>query len=308
MMESKSRDGILFEEESLRDGLQIEKRIFSFDEKIKIFNLLVAAGVKRIQIGSFVHKERVPQMANTDELIKKITPPPDVLITGLVLNERGLDRAIQAGLKHVSMGASASDTHSRKNVNRSAEEALQDILLLIPKAKKAGLRVRAGIQCAFGCVYEGKVPEEKVLKGAKGIFEAGADEVNLADTTGMGNPVQVRAVIRKLGALLPKATLSLHLHDTRAMGLANMLAGYEEGVRIFDACSGGLGGCPFVKGAAGNVPLEDAINMFESIGISTGIDLQKICSVTETLESLLGRKLPGRMCQVVKASTPCGSA
>lgn len=308
MMESKRRDGILFEEESLRDGLQIEKRIFSFDEKIKIFNLLVEAGVKRIQIGSFVHKERVPQMANTDEFIQKITPPPDVLITGLILNERGLDRAIQAGLKHVSMGASASDTHSRKNVNRSAQEALQDILFLIPKAKKAGLRVRAGIQCAFGCVYEGKVPEEKVLKGAKAIFETGADEVNLADTTGMGNPVQIREVIRKLRSMLPKATLSLHLHDTRGMGLANMLAGYEEGVKIFDACSGGLGGCPFVKGAAGNVPLEDAINLFESIGISTGVDLQKICLVTETLESLLGRKLPGRMCQVVKAAQSPGTS
>jgi len=308
MMESTGRFGILFEEESLRDGLQIEKRIFSLDEKIGIFNLLVEAGVKRIQIGSFVHKERVPQMADTDELLQKITPPPDVLITGLILNEKGLDRAIQAGLTHVSMGASASDTHSRKNVNRSAEEALKDILFLISKTKQSGLRVRAGVQCAFGCVYEGKVPEEKVLKGARAIFEAGADEVNLADTTGMGNPVQIREIIRKLRSLLPKAPLSLHLHDTRGMGLANMLAGYEEGVRIFDACSGGLGGCPFVKGAAGNVPLEDAVNMFESIGIHTGIDLQKICSLTETLESLLGRKLPGRMSQVARAAKSSGTS
>jgi hydroxymethylglutaryl-CoA lyase len=306
MTQMKSINGIVFEEESLRDGLQIEKRIFTFDEKIKIFNLLVEAGVKRIQIGSFVHKERVPQMANTDELIQKITPPPDVLITGLILNERGLDRAIQAELKHVSMGASASDTHSRKNVNRSAEEALQDILFLISKAKKAGLLVRAGVQCAFGCVYEGKVPEERVLKAAKAIFEAGADEVNLADTTGMGNPVQIREVIRRLRQSIPQAPLSLHLHDTRGMGLANMLAGFEEGVKIFDACTGGLGGCPFVQGAAGNVPLEDAINMFESIGISTGIDLQKICAVTETLESLLDRKLPGRMSRVLKAQKPPG--
>lgn len=304
-MENLNR--IVFEEESLRDGLQIEKRIFSLEEKIRVFNILVEAGVKRIQIGSFVHKDRVPQMANTDEFVQKINPPLDVLITGLILNEKGLDRAIQAGLKHVSMGASASDTHSRKNVNRSAEEALKEILYLISKAKQAGLRVRAGIQCAFGCVYEGKVPEEKVLKGARAIFEAGADEVNLADTTGMGNPYQVRDVVRKLRSLLPEATFSLHLHDTRGMGLANMLAGYEEGVKIFDACSGGLGGCPFVKGAAGNVPLEDAVNMFESIGISSGIDLQKICSVAETLESLLGRKLPGRMSQVLKTLKPPGS-
>ena len=279
MAQLKSLNGIIFEEESLRDGLQIEKRIFNLEEKIRLFNLLVDAGVKRIQIGSFVHKERVPQMANTDELAEKVRDIPNVLITGLILNEKGLDRAVEVGLQHVSMGASASDTHSRRNVNRSAEEAFQDILSLIFKAKKAGLLVRAGVQCAFGCVYEGKVPEEKVIRGAKAMFEAGADEINLADTTGMGNPYQIRDIVRKVCESILKATLSLHLHDTRGMGLVNMLAGYEEGVRIFDSCSGGLGGCPFVKGAAGNIPLEDAIRTEIQGLLRRGLRVKEIAEV-----------------------------
>jgi hydroxymethylglutaryl-CoA lyase len=204
-------------------------------------------------------------------------------------------------LAQVSMSVSASDTHSRKNANRSADEALTSMTALISQAKKANLKVRAGIQCAFGCVYEGKVPEEKVLAAAQAMAAAGADEVSLADTTGMSNPRQVRSLARRVGKELPRMDLSLHLHDTRGLGLANMYVGYEEGVRIFDVCAGGLGGCPFVKGAAGNVPAEDAVHMFEAMGVETGIDLAKMSKVVEELESLLGRQLPGRMTRVLRA-------
>ena len=217
----------------------------------------------------------------------------------LSLNAKGLERALASGLTQVSMSASASDTHSRKNVNRPAEEALASMIRLVSKAKRAGLRVRAGVQCAFGCVYEGEVPEDKVIAAAKARVEAGADELYLADTTGMGNPQQIRRLISRLWKLLPEQTLSLHLHDTRGLGLANMLAGYEEGVRIFDVCTGDLGGCPFVKGAAGNIPTEDAVNMFASMDIDTGIDIKKICKVVAELESILGCQLPGRMTRVV---------
>jgi len=164
------------------------------------------------------------------------------------------------------------------------------------------LSVRAGVQCAFGCVYEGKIPEEKVVATAEAMASAGTKEINLADTTGMGNPIQIRRLVEKIRENHPKQALSLHLHDARGLGLTNMLAGYEEGVRIFDVCSGGLGGCPFVKGAAGNVPTEDAVHMFEAIGLDTGIDLQRMGKVVEELESILGRQLPGRMTRVLKAT------
>ena len=299
------QETVLLEDEVLRDGLQMESRIFSLAEKIKIFALLKEAKVKRIQIGSFVHPKLVPQMADTDELIRQLIHTPGVLLSGLILNDKGLERALACGLPHVSMSVSASDTHSRKNANRPADEALAAMTVLVAQAKKAGLQVRSGVQCAFGCVYEGKVPEEKVLAAAQALAAAGADEVNLADTTGMGNPRQMRSLIRKVRKELPRMELSLHLHDTRGLGLANMFAGYEEGVHIFDVCAGGLGGCPFVKGAAGNVPTEDAVNLFEEIGVSTGIDLAKMSRVVEELETLLNRPLPGRMSRVLRAKGLC---
>jgi len=168
------------------------------------------------------------------------------------------------------------------------------------------LSVRAGVQCAFGCVYEGKIPEEKVVATAEAMASAGTKEINLADTTGMGNPIQIRRLVGKIRKNLPEQALSLHLHDARGLGLTNMLAGYEEGVSIFDVCAGGLGGCPFVKGAAGNVPTEDAVHMFEAIGLDTGIDLQRMGNVVEELESILGRQLPGRITRVLKATQACG--
>ena len=296
---------VVLEDEVLRDGLQMESRLFTLEEKIQIFHLLKKANVQRIQGGSFVHPKLVPQMADTDTLIHQLIGTPGVLLTGLILNNKGLERALRCGLSHVSMSVSVSDTHSRKNTGRPADEALASMRLLIAEAKRTGVKVRAGAQCCFGCVYEGAVPAEKVMSTVQTLVEAGADEINLADTTGMGNPGQVRSLVREVLQRLPGVDVSLHLHDTRGLGLANMLAGYEEGVRIFDVCAGGLGGCPFVKGAAGKVPTEDAVHMFESMGISTGVDLRELSRVVETLESLLGRPLPGRMSRVLRAQLPC---
>jgi len=299
---------VLLEDETLRDGLQSEKKRFSLSEKIKLFEMLVAAGVKRIQVGSFVHPKVVPQMADTDDLIGRLDSPRDVLLTGLVLNERGLDRAEKSGLRHLSMSVSASDTHSRKNANKSASEALVDMSRLIEQAVSSGIRVRAGVQSAFGCVYEGGVSEDRVLHTLSAFAEAGAGEFNLADTTGMANPRQITRLVGKVKAVFPDRVISLHLHDTRGLGLVNMMAGYDAGVRIFDTATGGLGGCPFVKGAAGNVPTEDSVNLFERSGVETGIDLKKLCRVVETLSSLVDRKLPGRMCPVLQAAEVCDTA
>lgn len=296
---------VLFEDETLRDGLQVEDRVLETQDKLALFDFLVAAGLKRIQVGSFVHPRIVPQMADTDELIKRLEPPEGVLLTGLVLNERGLDRALESGLGHLSMSVSASDTHSRKNSNMPSEQALESMGRLIEKAVAAGVRVRAGVQCSFGCVYEGAVDEERVVATAKAMVKAGAQELNLADTTGMANPVQVRRLTARVAEVLPEAGLSLHLHDTRGLGLANMMAGYQAGVRLFDTATGGLGGCPFVRGAAGNVPTEDAANMFRAIGAEPGVDPAKLCRAVEFLEKILGRDLPGRMSRVIKSLEGC---
>ena len=289
---------VILEDETLRDGLQLEEKLLSLEEKIRIFHLLVDSGVKRIQVGSFVHPKVMPQMADTEELISHARKTSGVLITALILNDKGLERALRSGLNHVSMSVSASDSHSRKNTNLSAAEALTSMTGLIKRATASGLKVRAGVQCAFGCVYEGEIAEDKVIGASEAMASAGAIELNMADTTGMANPRQISRMIRRINEVLPDRNLSLHLHDTRGLGLANMFAGYEAGVRIFDVSTGGLGGCPFVKGAAGNIPTEDAVNLFSQINVEVDINLEKLCAVVSNLEKILGKKLPGRMCQV----------
>ena len=298
-------DSVLLEDESLRDGLQFEKQVFRIEQKIAIFNALRAAGVRRIQVGSFVNPKVVPQMADTDTLVERLSKDSGVLVTGLVLNDRGLERALACGLKHISLSLSASDTHSRKNVRKTYKEALASVTELIRIATDAGISVRAGIQCAFGCVYEGAVPEDRVFETLEKLAEAGADEFNLADTTGMANPRQVRKLASSAQESVPANRLSLHLHDTRGLAIANMVAGFEVGVRIFDTSAGGLGGCPFVKGAAGNIATEDAVNLFESMGIDTGIDLTRICEVGRLYETFLERQLPVRMGRVLQTMQEC---
>jgi hydroxymethylglutaryl-CoA lyase len=178
---------------------------------------------------------------------------------------------------------------------------------LIKEATAAGLEVRAGLQSAFGCVYEGKIQESDVLVAAEKLHVAGAKEVNLADTSGMATPASVSYLVQRVVGELPDLSISLHLHDTRGLGLANMYSGYLSGVRVFDVCTGGLGGCPFVKGAAGNVPTEDAVNMFGSMGVATGVELERLLVAVEYLEKLLNRRLPGRMKRVYDYQRSCGS-
>ena len=293
---------LLLEDESLRDGLQFESQILGLEDKLGLFRLLAEAGFRQVQVGSFVHPKIVPQMADTEAVIRGArAAAPGVVVTALVLNDKGLDRALACGLEHLSMSSSASDAHSQKNVKRPAAEAFASLCELIRRAADGGVRVRAGIQCAFGCVYEGAIAEERVLDMAARLAGTGACEINLADTTGMANPLQVRRLVARTREAVPQLPLSVHLHDTRGLGLANMLAAWEAGVTTFDVAAGGLGGCPFVRGAAGNVAAEDAVNLFEQIGVPTGIDLKALCRVVERYEVLLGRSLPGRMSRVLKA-------
>jgi hydroxymethylglutaryl-CoA lyase len=298
---------VVLEEEVLRDGLQNEERIFSVEEKLNLVRELEEAGVKRIQVGSFVHPKWVPQMANTDEVFKALERKADVVYTALILNAKGLERALACGVAHLSMSISASEAHSRRNINRSVDEALEAMTGLIREAVAAGVTVRAGAQCTFGCVYEGAVPRERVFNALGRMIEAGATELNLSDTTGMANPVQVREMISEVRGLWPEVAVSLHLHDTRGLGLANMVAGFEAGATVFDTAAGGLGGCPFVPDAAGNVATEDAANMFHAMGVNTGIDVPALCEAVGRLEALLGRSLPGKMSRVLASAAACAA-
>lgn len=292
---------VSIEEQSLRDGLQFEKRLFTLEEKLVLFDRLTRAGVRKIQVGSFVNPKLVPQMADTETFIERVKNSfPDSDISCLILNEGGLERAMGCAADRFCMSVSVSDTHSRKNMNRPAAEALAMMTGLISEAVAAGRWVQGQLQCVFGCVYDGPTPEERVMAAAAALAEAGASEVSLGDTTGMANPLQIRRVVEKVGAVIPDTPVSLHLHDTRGLGLANIMAGYEAGVRSLDASAGGLGGCPFVKGAAGNVATEDTVNLFHQIGVETGIDLEAFCGVVDLYESMLGRTLSGHMSRVLK--------
>ena len=290
---------VLIEDEALRDGLQNEKRLFSVAEKLELVAAIADAGVRRIQVGSFVSPKWAPQMANTDELFAALPPRAGVVYSGLVLNAAGLDRALAVGAKHLSISVSASETHSRKNANKSVDAALADILPTIERALAAGVAVRAGIQSALGCGYEGDIDPAQVLRIARLYREAGVREINIADTAGLADPQLVHRVATLLReAFGDEVTLSLHLHDTRGLGLANMLAGLQAGVTVFDAAVGGLGGCPFIPAATGNISTEDAVFALERMGVATGVDWTKLQPVARRLADLVGRKLPSRMAYI----------
>jgi hydroxymethylglutaryl-CoA lyase len=294
---------VLIEDEALRDGLQIEKRVFSVDEKLALVSAIADAGVRRIQVGSFVHPKWVTQMANTDELFSRLPPREGVTYSALVLNRAGLGRAIEAGVKHLSISVSASETHSRKNANKSVSEALADIKPTIEQALAAGIAVRAGVQSALGCGYEGPIPLGRVLSIVRQYAEIGVREINIADTAGLANPRQVSETVAAIDDVVPAGTkLSLHLHDTRGLGLANMYAGLLAGVSTFDAAVGGLGGCPFIPAASGNIATEDAVFALQEMGVETGINWTGLCAITKTFEQMLGRRLPSRMARLHEAA------
>lgn len=292
-------ESVLIEDEALRDGLQNEQRLFSVAEKRELVAAIAEAGVRRIQVGSFVSPKWAPQMANTDELFAVLPARPGLVYSALVLNRAGLDRALAAGVKHLSISVSASETHSRKNANKSVDEALADILPTIERALAEGIAVRAGVQSALGCGYEGPIDPRQVLRIARLFRDAGAREINIADTAGLADPQLVHRVVTTLrDDLGADVTLSLHLHDTRGLGLANMLAGLQAGVTVFDAAVGGLGGCPFIPAATGNIATEDAVFALGRMGVATGVDWMKLRPVALRLAELLGRKLPGRMAYI----------
>jgi hydroxymethylglutaryl-CoA lyase len=279
----------------LRDGIQNERKIVPTEEKLRHIEDLIACGVRRIEVSSFVNRSLVPQMADAEVLWERIERKRSVLYSALILSEGGLERAIRCRVPHVGIFVSASETHSRKNSNKSVSEALKEAIILICRAQDAGMKVRAGVMNAFGCAYEGNVPVTRVLRLVRAFMKRGPDEICLADSSGLANPVQVEEILTRVRQETADADLSLHLHNTRGLGLANVYAALAQGVSIFDASMGGMGGCPFITGARGNIATEDTIGMLHSMGLKTGIDLGSLVEASLRFEKVMGQTFPAAL-------------
>jgi hydroxymethylglutaryl-CoA lyase len=287
-----------------RDGFQNEPEIIATDDKVRLVEMLARTGLRRLEVTSFVRADVIPQLADGAEVLRRADIPEDVSVTVLIPNERGLDNALElrGGPKHparpgaqgrelfqeVNLFLSASETHNRKNVNRSIEESLTGLERVVARAREAGLRCEGVISVAFGCPYEGHVPRERVLGIARRLVDAGCEEIAFGDTTGMANPAQVSRFFEGLDL---GAELTAHFHNTRGQGLANVLAALGAGVRSFESSFGELGGCPVPAGATGNIASEDLVSMLHEMGYDTGIDLEKLVACARDVQRVLGRPL-----------------
>ena len=276
-----------------RDGFQNEPEVLPTDVKIKLIELLAAAGLRRIEITSFVRPDVIPQLADAEQVLERVELPDTVSASVLIPNERGLDRALaHRGRFHEVNGfMSASETHNQKNVGRAVQESLDDLSLVFARARAEGLRCEGVISTSFGCPYEGHVPPERVLAIAQQLVAAGAREIGFGDTTGMANPLQVRTFFEGARTALPGVELTAHFHNTRGQGLANVLAALQAGVTSFESSFGELGGCPVPAGATGNIATEDLVSMLEEMGVATGVDLDKLIDAARAAQDALGRKL-----------------
>jgi hydroxymethylglutaryl-CoA lyase len=281
-----------------RDGFQIERDFIPTASKIALINQLVDAGLPIIEFSSFVSPRAVPQLADAAEVLAGIDRSRGTKLAALVPNARGAERAAAAGVDEIRVFVSASETHNRKNVNRSVEESLNGFADVMRIANDAGIPVEGAIATAFGCPFEGEVPVEQVGYIARRFRDLGMTGVGLGDTTGMATPPLVAERCRHLKEHVPELPIALHFHNTRGIGLVNVMAGLAEGIDIYEASFAGLGGCPFAAGATGNICTEDLVYMLHEMGIETGIDLDKLCAAARHAEEVIGRSLPG---QVMKA-------
>ena len=288
---------IIIHEVGPRDGLQIEEQTVPFEQKIKWIEGLVSSGIDIIQLGSFVNPKRVPQMADTEELFKYFFRPANkknkVVLSGLVLNEKGVERGMNCGVELFCMGVSASETHSQKNTGMSIDEAQKRIIEMAKGIMASGGKVQASVQSAFGCGYEGKVPEERVIGIISRYLEAGIKNISLADTAGHANPAMVEKMFGEIFKLDPTVNSACHFHDTYGMGLANCYAALKSGVKYFESSFAGLGGCPFTAIASGNVCTEDLVHMFHRMSMRNDIDVKKIAEVSADAVKFFNRELPG---------------
>lgn len=293
---------IVVHEVGLRDGLQMEKTTVPMEKKLEWARSLMNSGVDILQLGSFVHPVKVPQMADTDNLFRELAKsgekPQGVTLSGLVLNEKGLDRALACGCEMICAGVSASETHSQKNTGMSVPEATERIVATAKRAIEQGLKVQVSVQSAFGCGFEGEIPEERVLGIVKRYLDAGLRSISLADTMGYANPVQVDRLFRAITSLDSSVSCACHFHDTYGLGLTNCYAALQAGVKCFESAFAGLGGCPFTSIAGGNVCTEDLVSLFQQVGMRADIDLAKLIAVARDVAGFFEREMPGSVYKV----------
>ncbi|GED60374.1 hydroxymethylglutaryl-CoA lyase [Brevibacillus formosus] len=289
-----------------RDGLQNESAIVPAAAKIVLIHKLMAAGLKRIEASSFVNPKWIPQLADADEVLQGINRSQEVTLSALVPNVRGLERARQCGLNEIALFMSASETHNQKNINKRIEDTYPILREVAQEALALGMKVRGYVSTVFGCPYEGNVPLDNSRRVTESLLEMGVYEISLGDTIGVATPKQVHEVFGELVKDVTNERLAAHFHDTRGTGLANVAAALEEGIRIFDSSIGGLGGCPYAPGAAGNISTEDLVYMLHGMDYETGIDLEKLIEAGAYIGQQLGKELPSKVLRASLASKPAG--
>jgi hydroxymethylglutaryl-CoA lyase len=286
-----------------RDGLQNEAAAVPTDMKVMFVDALSAAGLPVVEVTAFVSPRAIPQLADGEEVFRRIAKRPGVRYPVLVPNEKGFDRAEAAGVREIAVFTAASETFNRKNINASIDESFARFLPVIRRARESGMRVRGYVSCGFGCPYEGAVPPAAPARVTRRLLDAGCDEVSVGDTIGVGVPTQVPEVVgRCVDAGVPLARLALHFHDTRGTALANVAEGLRQGVRIFDSSAGGLGGCPYAPGAAGNVATEDLLYLLHGMGYETGVDLSLVAAATRALSGAIARRPASRVYQALESA------
>jgi len=286
-----------------RDGLQNEKSVVPSEVKIAFIDALSDSGLGVVEATAFVSPTAIPQLADGDDVFRRIVKRDGVRYPVLVPNEKGMARALAAGVREVAVFTAASETFNRKNINASIDESFQRFAPVVAAARANDVRVRGYVSCAFGCPYEGKVEPKKVAEVSARLVEAGCAEVSIGDTIGVGVPTQVPDVVGEAArAGVSKEALALHFHDTRGTALANVVEGLRQGIRIFDSSAGGLGGCPYAPGAAGNVATEDLLYLLHGMGYETGVDLEKVAGATRNLAVAIGRSPASRVYQALSAA------
>src|SRR3954447_18867664 len=284
-----------------RDGLQNEKTPVSVEDRIAFIEALVGAGLDTIEVGAFVSPKAIPQMVDSDQVLRGVNHHADSEFHVLVPNEKGYDAARAAGARVIAVFASASEGFSRANINCSVAKSIERFKPVVTRAKADGIKVRGYISCVLGCPFDGEVKPQAVVDVAKLLWDLGCYEVSLGDTIGVGTPLKARHLLRAVSGAMPMANLAMHFHDTYGQALANLYAGMEEGARVIDSAAGGLGGCPFAPGATGNVATEDVVYMLEGMGISTGVDMQKLLAATNAVSRLIGRPPVSRVAGALNA-------
>lgn len=288
---------VMVKEVGPRDGLQNEKTWITTEDKISLINQLSQTGIQSIEITSFVNPKWIPALADAAEVAKGIIRAPGITYSALVPNLQGLERALEANIDETAVFMSASETHNRKNINKSIAETFPILKKVVMDSLTAGKAVRGYVSAVFGCPYEGKVDLDKVTYVAEQLFSMGVQELSLGDTIGVANPRQVQFILKELLKRFPAKKLALHFHDTRGTALANILASLDMGITTFDASVGGLGGCPYAPGASGNAATEDVLYMLEQMGIHTGINVEKLLDAARFIQKKIGRDLPSHSLQ-----------